>query len=479
MADSTAFLNLVLPGNGEFVDSWEIPVNNNMTAIDTWANSTNTEIVNARFTKSSLQEFLAVSHNNDGTLIASQEVVAARGSSVYGEEDAGANDFDLNDRLEKGDLDVWKAWEGSDSLRAALAARAVLGPSLISDGSKDSNGFPTWLGFTADKARVDGATQQIDLLIDGFRSRIRVLEEITISGVAGTYFLYADFQATGVERVDGDSTTPPPATPVGTTSNDGSGKPRIFSDNSKDFTALDVQPGDQLTLIDGNDAGSYIIEEIAPDSNTDQVKIVGIFPNGGLSSINYTIRDPMAVALGFAATETAAAGRLFIGEADWDGAAVTAVRPRHFLDSYVGDWRAIDVSGSPDFTEEWNHYLGSTAISISIQVSQANDNSAAIEEMSVSELDNTLALSVGNGTLAYNQGTFNPGSSDASYTDGTLSGDVTGSLSGDVLPQRSVKYKWTRNTITVKNAVSGKFYKDFDNNVRQTGFIRVVVRRRG
>ena len=240
-----------------------------------------------------------------------------------------------------------------------------------------------------------------------------------------------------------------------------------------------MQPGDKLTLIDGNDAGEYFIEEIAPDSNNDQLKIIGLFPNGGLSSINYTIIDPLAVTLGFASTETAAANRIFIGEADFDGAAVTAVRPRQYLDVYVGDWRSIDVSGPSTFEEVWNHYLGSDQLSVVVQVSQADDGSTHVEEMSLATLEDTLTVNGTIGSLVYNAGSFNPGSGDATYTDGNISGTPGASRSGDILPDRSVKYKWDRNTVTVKNAVASKFYTDYDSNVRQTGFIRVVVRKRG
>ena len=69
MADSTSFLNLTLPGKGEFVDSWNEPMNANFSAIDIWANNINTEIINARFSKATLKEFLEVSHNTDGSLL--------------------------------------------------------------------------------------------------------------------------------------------------------------------------------------------------------------------------------------------------------------------------------------------------------------------------------------------------------------------------------------------------------------------------
>jgi hypothetical protein len=45
--------------------------------------------------------------------------------------------------------------------------------------------------------------------------------------------------------------------------------------------------------------------------------------------------------------------------------------------------------------------------------------------------------------------------------------------------ERSVLVKWNKNYIWVKNAVLGKFFKDYSGSAKQTGYIRVVVRKRG
>ena len=497
MADTTSFLGLILPGLGEYVDSWHIPNNANFADLDAWAEQIQNEIVAARFGESSLSAFLAVAHENDGTLKPTDEMIAARSSTVYGDKnqltDVG---YELNERLEEGDVDVGDAREGESSLRAALAARQILVPNMVFSGSADANGFPTWLAFAAANALVDGSSSEIGILIDGYRSRVRVLETVPLAGVAGTYFLYAQFQAGGVLRVNGDPGNAGPPTPpgvaTGTTSDDTDLVARIFTDATKDFTSLDVQPGDFLEIVaPSNDAGVYRIKDVAPGGNNDQLRIWGKFPVGGLSSQAYTIHDPLAVTLAFDTAETPAAGKHYIGEADFDGAAITEVRPRHFKDTFVGDWRAFDVSGGIQ-EEVWLHRLGSLDLDIIVQASQANDGTAPVETLSLATVADSLGFTGAIGSLAvtdpgvnYTPPTLTAGdqtfSDDGSVDHGPLglSGTPGGSITGTVAPNRSVRYKFTRNQINVKNAISNVFYRDFDDNDLTTGFIRVIIRKRG
>jgi len=494
MADQTSYLKLLLPGLGEYVDAWWDPLNENFSKIDTWSEEFGQEILDARFSQGSLKLFLEVAHNSDGTLKATGEVINARNSPVYGFQDLTPEDFTLGERINEGDWEAWRAREGQATLRDAQAFRMPGIKNQIFEGSSDGNGYPAWMGFTANKVQVDGSVETLWMTIDGKLCRVRTLKELTLSGAAGVKYIYASFQAAGVITVDGDSTTPPPASPAGTVSNDVNGDAVYFTDATKDFTAEDVQPGDLLDLLDTSALGKYLISAVAPGAVVDRLQITGIFPVTGLSSINYTLSDPLAVTLGFDTTETPAGGKFYIGEADYDGSAVTAVRPRHFGDTFVGEWRAIDVTSPTTFEEIFNHKLGSDLLDISIQASQNNDGSTHVEELALGTLTSTLAVGLTNtlgvsisNSLAYNAAIFNPGTSDASYTPGSLTGTVTGSLtgslsaalSGTVTPDSSVAIKWDKNRVWVKNLVAGKFYRDYGGTARTSGFLRVVVRKRG
>lgn len=490
MSTSTTYLKLVLPGNGEYVDTWNIPVNENMEKLDVFAEATGQELIDARGTQPSLSAFLLVAHNADGSLKPTASEAEASSSQVYGYLNPDTSEFSLNDRISAGDDEVFNAREGADSLRAALAARATI-PNRIISGSMDGNGYPAWMGFTANKVQVDGSADLLQLQIEGYVSRVRTLKEVTLTGGSGVKYVYADFQSSGVEVIDGDLS---PSAGNGTISVDVESRAVYFNDATKDFTAEDVQPGDILELLDSTSIGTYIVKTVAPGAVVSRLEIVGLFPTSGISGINYVVRDALAVTLGFDTSETPAAGRLFLGEADFDGVAVTAVRARHFGDTFVGEWRAIDVSGTPTFEEIYSHKLGSDKLDFSVQVSLANDGSAPVEELDLGtlvstigvSLTNTLGVSITNG-LIYTPGVFNPGTTDASYIAGSLTGTITGALTGalsaaitgDVEMERAIRVKWDKNRIWIKNVVGNVFYTDYDGNDQQIGFLRVVVRKRG
>jgi hypothetical protein len=490
MATSTDYLKLVLPGLGEYVDTWHIPVNANMEAIDAFCMAFGQEIINARGGAASLADFLAVAHNPDGTLLPTASEAEASSSQVYGYLNPDASDFTLNDRISAGDMEVFEARENQPSLRAAMAVKQYL-PNQILSGSKDGNGYPSWLGFTANKIQVDGSVELLALLIDGYSSSVRTLKELTLSGGAGLKYAYATFNMDGAEVINGDLS---PAAGNGAISTDVSNHAVYFNDATKDFTLEDVRAGDVLELLDSANIGTYIIKAVAPGAIISRLEIIGLFPAPGISGINYRISDPLGVALGFDAAEVPAPGKLYLGEADFDGLAVTAVRARHFKDVFIGEWRAVDVTTTPTFEEIYLHKLGSAALDFSIQVSQANDGSQPVEELDLATLTNTLAVDVTNtlavsltNGLVYTPAVFSPGTSTATYTPGSLTGTVTAALTGTVtaaltgavVMDRAVKVKWDKNRIWVKNVGANVFYSDYDGNPQLIGFIRVVVRKRG
>jgi hypothetical protein len=491
MASKTSFLELLLPGLGEYKDAWWQPLNDNFESIDTAIESVTTEVIDARQGKNSLLQFLQVAHENNGSLKATPEVVLARNSFLYGHRDPLTNSLlALATRLRQADDETWLARSGAASILDMLAFRER-GGNMILTGSADGNGYPSWMS-AGPVVTINGTSSPIWLLIDGKLSRIRTTETVTLTGAAGTKYIYAQYQAGGTVVVDGDSSTAPPASANGITSADAVPEQRVFTDVTKDFTTENVEVGDVLELLTGGDAGKYLIAEVPYNLTANQLRIKGLFPVGGLSTIDYNVIDPVGVTLGFDTSETPAAGKIYLGEADWDGVAVTAVRARHFKDVFVSEWRAVDVSGgSPTFAETFQHALGSDVLDVSVQVSQADDGTAAVEELSLSQLVSTLAHSPSNGSLSIGIGTLAVTSVGLSAGDQsvslqptltgvpTLSGTVGGSLTGDVKMSRSAAVKWTKNVVNVKNLYSGVFYKDYSDVVRQTGYIRVVVRKRG
>jgi len=462
MATKTDFLKLIKPLNNEYQDTWDEPMNENSDLIDAWANSIYTEIFNARFGKPSLKQFLEVGHNTDGTLKATQEVIETRNSFLYGDETSTGDDFTLKQRIQESDYEIFAGREGMPSLRQNLAMRDFETNTVVV-GSKNANGYPTWMGFTGINVQIDGSVTPVWMKISGLLGRIRNIKQIPLSGGAGLRYLYADLSIDGELVVDGDSTTPPPASGEGTAGSDGS-KVRIFEDLTKDFTLENVRPGDILEILGTSaNAGKYQIQEIAPDSDVHRLKIKGIFPGGASAALDYNIRDPFGVTLGSSVSNTPAANRFFFGGADWDGSAITAVRTIHFDDHFIGEWRAVDVIGSPNFTETWNHNLFDDALLVRIQASSANNGTQPVEELSLSSFTNTLGVSRTN-TLALTPNTPQ-----------VFSGDVTVNLTGDIYSDRSVFAKWTKYQVTIKNTTPNVFYRDYDGALKQTGYVRVVI----
>jgi hypothetical protein len=348
-------------------------------------------------------------------------------------------------------------------MRIANAARDFDANEIVF-GAKDANGYPTWLGYTGINAQIDGSTTVLWMKISGYMVHIRNIKQISFSGGAGVYYLYADHDPINGELViDGDSTTAPPSTATGTVGSDTS-KVRVFEDLTHDFTSENVRPGDILEILGtSSNAGKYVIKDIAPDGNAQRVRIMGIFPGGAMTGLDYKIWDKAGVTVGFQNSKTSVANRIYFAEADWDGASITAVRSLNFDSFFIGEWRGVDVTVSPTFTETWRHNLFDDAVMVKVQVSSANNGSQPIEELSLGIVTNTLGVSTSNSL------TLTPA------TPQVLGGTITTSLTGSAVNDRSIALKWDKYTATVKNLLSNVFYRDYDGVLKQTGYVRVII----
>lgn len=515
MANKTAFLELEQPQNGEYVDNWEIPVNDNSAKIDAWSEAIDTEITEARGNKTSLALFLAVGHDTSGNLLPTPEMENARNSPVYDNRDADGL-FVLKKRIDQGDWESFYAREGQDSIKNNFSSHHIEDGYLIEDGGKNANGYPTWLAYAVATATVT-VPPSLELLIAGHKCHIRTSTDVVITGATGLKYLYAQYQPDGVVIVDKSGDTD------GATSNDDVPEARIFSDGGiTDYQVAGVQAGDILEILNTDEAGKYVVKEVgyqgSGDPSPDYTKLViyGIFPVGGLAGISYNIYDPQAASLGYDTAEPTDEDKLTIAEVDFDEGppeAITAVRPRHFKKTFIGEWRSVDVSGTPTFEEIWNHEMGTDLLDVSVQVSSADDGSQPVEELSLADLNASFVLSKTQDDLAVSSGTLglsgdpeitntlalNPlGPGDGGGGDQDLTGDVTTdigtlaisgdpALTGDIIYDlaasvvltRSAKVKWNKNKVWVKNSVSGKFYKDYAGTEQTDGFIRVIIRKRG
>jgi hypothetical protein len=153
-----------------------------------------------------------------------------------------------------------------------------------------------------------------------------------------------------------------------------------------------------------------------------------------------------------------------------------------FKGRYESTWRAVDTtSGGGYYNLTFDHNLGVIPKKITILAAQANDDSGFVEQLSTAEVDNQLSVSIAN-NLNYVAPTASYTDVDAvqdvfSFDPGSLTGSVTGSLSGSIRNSRSCRAKMSKTQLLAKNPTQSLFYIDFDGNVKQTGFIKIVCER--
>lgn len=472
MANKTDFLNLILPANNEYNDTWDVPTNSNFTIIDEAIEEISNEINSARFSKTSLAEFLGVAHFDDGTLKPSDELDDSRNSSVYGDDDGAGTDFKLVDRLELSDRETFDAREGVASLQLALTRRSrdFDYPDTVVNAAKDGDGQPNYLSSSGSEFQLNGDPEMIEFNIDGHYMRLRTDETENVTGGDGTRYLYAERPSEPVVVLD--RSTQNAGSTIGNPLNNN--KVQIFQDSGVDFTTLNIKAGDVLEILNTDNAGEYIIAEVAPDSDPNQLLIIGRFVNI-ITSVDYKVRDPLMPTFGVDTAYAETAGKCYMGEGEFASGALISSVAYNFKRKYDSPFTSVDVSSLPSFEKILNHNLGKFPSEIQIFGSQANDGSQPLEPLSTAVVGNDLGVNISD-TTNYTPGSFNPGSGDASYTPGTLTGGVTGNLTGSIYDLKSVTVKITKTQIFIKNNKINHFYRDYDGSDQNSGYLKVVCK---
>lgn len=472
MANQTNYLKLVLPANNEFTNTWDVPVNENFVKVDQAIEAIDGEIQSARGSRETLAEFLSVGHNPDGTLKASQEQADAINSQVYGEDD-GTNNYTLKKRADLGDKEVFDAREGEASLLANLARRTndFDYPDRVLDGAKTVNGVPNFLSSSAAEFILNADPTPITFNIAGEIFKLQDDLSVTVTGGDGPRYLVAKKPSSPFVVRDRSVA----AAGITTQNALNNNKVQVFQDAGSDFVALRVRPGMILRVLNSQNAGDYIIDQVGFDSNVNQLLVVGRFTNP-IGSLNFIILDPLRPEFSVETAYTVEAGKCIIGEGQFSGGALISDLTYAFKGKFESTYLAIDVSTLATFEQEINHNLGFIPKDISFFASQSsNESTAELEPLSTSLIGNDLDVTI-NDTLSFTPGVFSPGTTDASYTPGSLTGTVDGSITGNVFPLRSVQVKVTRTKIFVKNVRNNHFYRDYAGTDRSAGFLKVVCK---
>jgi hypothetical protein len=479
MAGKTNFLDLVLPANNEFNNTWDIPTNDNFVKIDLAIEDISNEIQSARFAKTTLAEFLAVAHFSDGTLRPSDEQAEGRNSPVYGDDEGGEN-FELTDRLDRNDFETFYARENETDLITNMARRLSDNDYLdkVLSGAADNDGAPNFLSSSGAEFLLNGDPVEILFNVGGYLMKLREDVSIDVTGADGTKYLYAQKPSTPFVVYDRNTQEA-----AATTSNAlNSDKVQVIVDAGQDFAAQGVKPGMILRISNTQVAGDYVVAEVGFDGNADQLLIIGKFSTA-IAAINYQILDPIRPEFLVEDTYSPAVGKCYIGEGEFAGGSLVSDIAYAFKGKYESPYESIDVSTTPTQTITLNHNLGKLPSKITIYACLNNDGTGDHELLTTADVDNDLGVTVNN-TLTYTpevltQGVFDPGTTDAAFVpseleDGALDGDVDATISGDVYINNGVRAKFDKNTITIRNSRPNLFYKDFDGTEQQAGFIKVV-----
>ena len=443
MATKTPNLGLIKPAKSEFENNWDLPVNKNFDLLDGFVSETQAELQDARGTKATLAERLDVTLNSDGTIRDFPEVRLARNSAVYGNSDAAA-EYTLGIRIQKGEREILDARQGQESLTASLAVNAddFVVDSVISAP-------PGFLSFTGPVAKIDGTLLPVVFNVNGFRREVRKLVSLTISGAAGTYYLYAEKNAAGDKYLD--------RTTAGL--NNGvcaiysvTQKLSQFSDSSQNFITSGVAPGDILEITSAASAnkGQYVVESVV---SATALTVRGIF-SAAQSNLAYSLTNPKAPSFGFTATahgkrygkaprSVADAGRAYFGRVDFDGTNIISTTT-YALKGRFEQVIAVSAEGSI-WSQEVSHNLGYLPSKVSLFATQAADLSQALEPISV-------------GTVAHQNTTEE-------------------ALPISVFPTQSLRMKLTDKTIALKTPTAGLFYKSFDDVTYSSGYLLISVER--
>lgn len=480
MANRTSYLGLILPDNGEYTNTWDAPTNNNFETVDLAIDSVTTEVIEARFALPSLAQFLAVSILPDGTLKPTEEVTIAQNSLVYGSYDkATGEDYDLSQRIDLGDLEVFYGRGGEATLTDALAymGQGFDYPDSVIFGA-NASGVPNFLSVSGDEFLLNGDPTEIVFNIGGRKMSVKDDISIQASGADGKKYLLANVPATPYVVKTGTAAT---------TSQDAASynKIRLFTDPAADFVASRVRKGMvlEVTTSTSQVKGLYIVDEVATGGDVRTLTVNGVFSTDDVN-LAYGITDPLRPEFTVSDSPSITFGFCRVGQADFASLptpALTSDITYAFKGKFQSPYTGVDAALAPGGIAEltFNHNLGYLPTKIEVFVSQQPDGSAYMEPLGLSDVGNDLGVVITNGQ-AFDPGTWVPaavpGDQTPDYTPmASLTGTVTGTLNGTVYSINSVRVKATQTQLLVKNIKPTLLYTDYDGVVQSSGFVKVVI----
>ncbi len=408
MATKTPNLGLIKPGQGEYENNWDVPLNKNADLIDGFLSDVISEVQGARGTKATLTQRIDVALNADGTFRDFPEIVEARNSPIYGTV-SGVDAATLGSRIESSEFELFYARQGASSLVGGIASTG--GDTATDCVVSAPTGFLT---FTGSSLKLDGSMQPIVLNINGYRQIIRRLASVSVSGIAGTQYVYVSKTSAGQTYLD-RSAAGQNNGGIGTDTT--TGRLCKLTDTSQDFISSGVAAGDvlEITTASSINAGRYIVESVT-SANTLLIK--GAFSTTQLN-LGYKLTDPLAPSVSVT-TEAHAkrfapmSGKICVGRVVFDGTNIIDAITYPVGAKFEQTLPITLASGT--FSQTVAHKIGYIPSKISVYASQTSDFSLPLENADVVYKVDDTTISLRNSVT----GVFHQSFDGLSYTSGFL-----------------------------------------------------------
>lgn len=427
MGTKTSFLELTLPDNGEYVDTWDSPVNANFEDVDDWASGLHTDLVGTGTTTetlkggtASLQARLDAGLNNDGTpnLDNSPDFEALTRSEVYPVGASSDQGKKVRQRFNQAEVEVAKLraataqdrFGNTDSPEAmtGLAKLAAqykdisagvqspvrgFAPNTVVEGSgtaSEPNYLSQGTGPTENETTIkDGTIINIDGFYFEIDGDMTVDLSSKITGITDTYYLYVtrnesdygNFDLVTLygnplggtyaldQRVIPANTTQRSVSPVApSTGTIADTALSTLTTTGNSFTSYNVRPGDILRIVSTSNSlqGDYVIKSVV---GNDELEIFGEFqlpPTvSTATNVQHYIWRPTTPVLGVRADNSYQAGVVYVGEVDISSGSVTAMRQYAIGGIHDTGWVKCNAAGA--FTDSLtDHHLGTVPSQIEV-----------------------------------------------------------------------------------------------------------------
>lgn len=315
-------------------------------ALDTRLTAVETELFDARGLVVDVNARISTVVDSSGNLIQDPELLEAYDSTIV------SSSSSLKGRLDRHEaLTYWATGRSANTVTPTLMVPPGRENRLIT-GPKDGNGNSSFMSVSGTILKVGGTTgTPLILSYENYNYSYPYLFDIDFTGFgAGVFFVALDSgSSTPMGRLvtSGTATT---IAPEGTAT---------LVDTAKNFPALGVLVNNYVLRIPSIQVeGQDFYSPITAIPSSTSLTIAGKFPANILTSYAYQIYAPREQTIVPFGANTPTVGRMYLGQAIWNGVAFTAgsVRSYQYGDKFTSPIQAVNAN--PNYEIVFDHNLG-------------------------------------------------------------------------------------------------------------------------